>query len=112
MWIFTETGFVSAVANIDDDASLVVRSRDRQSLESLAALDGDQIIVGAGSDYPYRLLCTRTVFTTWLASQVSALDYPNFKSRVHDTRGDTWASALLDVWSAMCDVTDSAARGR
>ena len=57
MWVFTETGFVSAVARRDDPDHLVVRARDRISLEPLAALDADEIVLGAGSDYPYRLIC-------------------------------------------------------
>ena len=38
MWIFTETGFVSAVRHYDDLNLVVVRARDAQSLEVLAEL--------------------------------------------------------------------------
>ena len=37
MWLFTETGFVSAVRHFSEKEKLVVRSRDRESLESLAS---------------------------------------------------------------------------
>ena len=109
MWVFTETGFVSAVAG-EDDEFLHVRSRDRLSLEPLAAVAGDQIIVGAGTDYPYRLLCDRATFATWLTSQVEQMDYRNFKNRVHDVRGDEFADALMSVWGAMYEVTDEEGR--
>lgn len=36
MWIFTDTGFVSAVCHYQDWTQLVVRARDRRSLEGLA----------------------------------------------------------------------------
>ena len=38
MWVFTETGFVSAVAHRDNPEILIVRSRDRHSIEPLALL--------------------------------------------------------------------------
>jgi len=110
MWIFTDTGFVSAVVDGDNPRQLVVRSRDRLSLESLADVAGDQIIVGAGTDYPYRLLCDRGVFQQWAVARIAAVDYTNFKDRVHDTRGETFADALMSVWSAMVDVTDEEGR--
>ena len=33
MWIFTSTGFVSAVVHRDDADLIVVRARDRESLQ-------------------------------------------------------------------------------
>lgn len=110
MWVFTETGFVSAVESRDDARWLVVRSRDRLSLEPLAAMEGDQIIVGVGGDYPYRLMCERSTFATWVSSQATDIGYTNFKNRVHDSRGHEFADALMDVWSAMCSVTDDEGR--
>lgn len=112
MWVFTETGFISAVVDVTNDDRLVVRSRDRISLEPLERASGCRIVVGAGTDYPYRVLCPRDVFADWLLESVSGVDYSNFKSRVHDTRGDDFADALMDVWSAMWAVTDSEGVGR
>lgn len=112
MWIFTDTGFVSAVVNPNDQHQLIVRSRDRLSIESLADVVGDQIIVGAGTDYPYRVRCDRAVFQQWVAARIAAMDYGNFKDRVHDTRGETFADALMSVWTAMVDVTDEEGRYR
>lgn len=112
MWVFTETGFVSAVADGRNDASLVVRARDRASLEALALREGCDIEFGAGTDYPYRLTCDRATFGTWLVSQSSSIDYRNFKDRVHDTRGDQFADALMGVWSAMNEATDDEARAQ
>lgn len=106
MWLFTQTGFVSAVVDRDDNERLVVRSRDRASLEPLAGLSGDEIIVGAGTDYPYRVGCDRSVFQRWADQQIESIDYTNFKDRVYDTRGEDFAHALMGVWVAMLDATD------
>ena len=38
-----------------------------------------------------------------------AVDYTNFKDRVHDTRGHDFVGTLLSVWSAMRDVEDAEA---
>lgn len=39
-----------------------------------------------------------------------AVDYTNFKNRVHESRGHDFADALLSVWSAMHQVEDEEAR--
>jgi len=106
MWVFTETGFVSAVVHRDDPDILIVRSRDRQSLESLALIVETDIITGAGTDYPHRIKCSRDHFTQWAEHNIASMSYGNFKSRVTQTRGHDFAHALMDVWSIMCHVED------
>ena len=53
MWVFTETGFVSAVRKVDSPSKITVRSRDKQSLEVLAEL---ALILLAVVILPIRLL--------------------------------------------------------
>ena len=106
MWIFTETGFVSAVRHFSEKEKLVVRARDEKSLESLANYVGLEIISTPSNDYPYRVLVADAVFAKWLSKQTMAVDYPNFKDRVHETRGHDFAGALMSVWDAMHHVTD------
>lgn len=120
MWIFTTGGFVSAVQDMDDNNFLVIRSRDRASLQIV--FDGvemltdtlgedDEILVGAGTDYPYRLRVTREAFAEWMANEIRQyLDYGNFKDEAHRTLGDVWARSLGDVWVAMLGVTDEEGR--
>lgn len=112
MWIFTETGFVSAVVDYNDAEVLVVRSRDRLSLEPLASATGQTIVIGEGTDYPYRLRCDRESFSGWLVAQVQSMAYGNFKNQVHHTRGHDFAHTLMSVWSSMLDVTDEEALRR
>ena len=53
MWVFTETGFVSAVRKVDSPSKITVRSRDKQSLEVLAELSETEILETPFADYGY-----------------------------------------------------------
>ena len=108
MWIFSETGFVSAICKSGD--LFQVRSRDRQSLEDLSVTAGVEIIKTPQGDYPYRVEVVREQFITWLAEQVEDIHYKNFKSRVQDTRGYDFVHPLHQVWDVMHQVEDKEAR--
>lgn len=112
MWVFTETGFVSAVCHYNQDGVVVVRSRDRQSLEDLAATADVPIENSPANDYPYRVWISKQQFREWLSDSVEKMAYTNFKNRVHDTRGEEFHDALSSVWSVMHDVEDGGARSR
>lgn len=109
MWVFTTSGFVSAVFK---DGALQVRARDRKSLASLSKETGAEIITTPLADYPYRIAITNEQFAKWITAQAMAVDYKNFKFEVADTRGYGFAKALNKVWSAMHDVEDEKARVR
>jgi hypothetical protein len=104
MWVFTETGFVSAVRKKDQPEVYTVRARDRQSLEHLASFAKAEIVESPYGDYPLRVFVEPAVFTEWLADQASRIEYDNFKSRVVKTRGYDFVDALHDVWAAMLKV--------
>ena len=112
MWVFTETGFVSAVCHYDEDGVVVVRSRDRDSLEIIAKITDAPIENSPHNDYPYRVHITKEQFKSWLNESVMNMDYTNFKNHVYDTRGPEFAHALSGVWSVMHDVEDDGARQR
>lgn len=112
MWIFTETGFVSAVQNRHNPEYLVVRSRDRQSLQELADVCTVDIKFMEGSDYPYRVFVSKDDFKHWMNDQIDFLGYDNFKNRVAITRGKDYAHTLGSVWSTMHDTEDEEARSR
>ena len=107
MWVFTETGFVSVVRKNDRPDLYTVRSRDRKSLEPLAAMAKVEIVASPLGDYPYRAFVEPAVFTEWLADQASQIEYSNFKSRVSLTRGLDYTDALHDVWVAMLKTSDN-----
>ena len=104
MWVFTETGFVSAVMHRDDENVIVVRARETESLDGIAALADSKIVSTPNRDYPWRVHVSRATFQQWLASSADDLRYTNYKNRIHETRGDEFYSALSKVWSVMHDV--------
>jgi len=112
MWIFTETGFVSAVQHRDNPEYLMVRARDRESLESLAAMLSIEIKSTPNADYPYRLVATKEDVKSWMNDSIDFLGYSNFKNQVAITRGKEYAHTLGSVWSTMHDVEDEEARNQ
>ncbi len=110
MWIFTETGFVSAVRKHDNPDVITVRSRDRESLEALAATAGVEIAQSPHGDYPYRAFVKPEVFSAWVSEVASTIDYDNFKSHIAHTKGYDYAHTLGSVWSVMLDTEDDDAR--
>lgn len=106
MWIFTEGGFISAVAHREKKDILLVRSRDRISLEPLQRFSDVLIKTTPDADYRYRIEVSKAVFTAWMSDQIEDLDYDNYKNQVHKTRGNEFAAPLHDVWSVMLEVDD------
>lgn len=111
MWIFTETGFLSAVQEKNNPETLVVRARDYPSLDPLAKQLGQVIRHTPESDYPYRLdHVSKSDFILFLMQTVDALSYTNYKSQAQATLQPEFAPALSKVWSIMQDVEDYEAR--
>lgn len=111
MWIFTTTGFISAVQD-PEDRTIIVRSRDRASLESISSQFSSLVIATPLADYPYRLEMTSEQLSKWLADQALNINYRNFKSEVYAVRGSKFSKTLTKVWSVMHDVEDDKARRR
>ena len=106
MWVFTSTGFVSAVRKHDRPDVVTVRSRDQKSLEQLATKAGVDIKISPFGDYPYRAFIKPELFTEWVSEQANAIDYDNFKNRVATTRGYGFVESLHNVWVAMLGAED------
>lgn len=105
MWIFTDTGFVSAVCHYQDRTQLVVRARDRRSLEGLAEA-ADAPIEAVGSDYPFRTYVSKEKFATWLMQAVESLDYHNYKGQAMYTLPDYFQDVLHDVHARLARMGD------
>lgn len=112
MWIFTSSGFVSAVQDWNDNNLVLVRARDHSSLEPLAVAASVEIATTPDADYPYRVSVTKDAFATWVSVQAAAIDYPNFKSEVAVSRGAVFARVLGKVWDVLHGVEDVSARHR
>ena len=110
MWIFTDSGFISAVRPSGDHDNVMVRARDAESLDDLAKMVGQVIEHSPERDYPYRITASNEVFAKFLTDNIDFMHYTNFKNQVLATRGKDYAKALGSVWSTMHDVEDYEAR--
>lgn len=110
MWLFTETGFVSAVRPSAGSDLLRVRARDAKSLEPMVDMFDVAISKSPHRDYPYRVELTTAQLIEFVAASTATMEYTNFKSQVYRTRGTDFAHALHDVWEAMHQVEDAEAR--
>ena len=110
MWVFTDSGFISAVRPSGDHDNVMVRARDAESLHVLAKMADQVIEHSPDRDYPYRIKVSNEVFAIFLTNSVDFMDYTNFKNQVKATRGKEYATALSSVWSTMHDVEDYEAR--
>lgn len=109
MWLFSTTGFISVVSQGD---SLLVRSRDRASLEKLSNFCKSQIEKTPLADYPYRTLVSAEILSKFMSYEILNIDYRNFKSEVEAVLGYDYAKPLHKVWDIMHEVEDLGARNR
>ena len=81
MWVFTTSGFVSAVFK---DGAIQVRARDHKSLEPLAKQTGAAIVATPLADYPYRIAITNEQFASWVINKhsPSLTKTSNLKSQI------------------------------
>jgi mRNA-degrading endonuclease toxin of MazEF toxin-antitoxin module len=102
MWIFTEKGFLSVVRKPrpGEESTLMVRSRRYDALAPLAASASRPIIRTPDADYPYRVIVEDSIFGAFMASQIEAIDYSNFKSRV-SRLSYSYEHALHEIWAVM-----------
>jgi hypothetical protein len=100
MWIFLNDAFLSIVEERDDYRLLRVRARIG---EDIARVFPDAKVRERGrldADYRYVALIDRDTVVKTIASEVSRIDYRNFKGSVSETaRHD----AYLRVWGVMVD---------
>lgn len=123
MWVMTTGGFVSAVAHRDNPANVMVRGRDRRSLEimlesivaSLARSEQPEQVMpeiqsqpkGEHWDYPHRVVISKVLFQYFLIEEVSQfLEYTNFKTAATGGRGEAYHKALMNVWIDMRAMTE------
>lgn len=111
MWVFTIGGFVSVVREPYEHTEVMVRARDKKSLEMLEFVSGKKAWATPHSDYPYRISVANWDLDKFLKLATEDISYDNFKTAVGANLGKTYEKALTKVWSAMHDVEDENARG-
>jgi len=93
VWVYTNKGMISIVEHNEDPEILLVRSRERGTLEKL--FPEYDVLTLEYSDYPHRVFVGRDVLASMIAKLVRGVDYPNFKSSVSDrNRHDCY----MNVW--------------
>jgi hypothetical protein len=103
VWLFTPFGFFSAVAHRNAPDKLLVRARvyeDLVALKQQCKCSG--IVTMKKSDYPYRVVVSRTEYARFVAQFVTeGVNYTNFKSGVLKSQGYGRESLYMDIWSTM-----------
>lgn len=121
MWLCTQHGFYSIVRKAEDEFH--IRARLRQDLQNLRDLVGSEHRAAARwkihrsepADYRWRMVVTRAEVALVFAVLALAIDYSNFKSRIH-ARPDQRAKldAYHHLWGdlAVLQSTRSASDAR
>ena len=105
----TTNSFISAVAHRDDPSLLMLRSRERESLDHLAddlGLGPEAVFSTLPSDYPFRIVVTKIEYAQWCHDKVLKITYDNFKAAASVQRGGVFVDFLHRVWEAGLRLTD------
>lgn len=112
MWLFSETGFLSAVQKDSSKPYLAVRARDKKSLADICEKYRLEIIETPMADYPYRVEMPKDQFAEWVVGEIEQINYSNLKNQVALVRDSKFAKLLGSVWSIMLGAEDKEARGK
>lgn len=109
MWLITTTGFYSVVEKPWDRpaGTLTVRARAHADLERLRAgslPELGEIKEDPDADYRYRAQAPREAVARAVQTQVSGIDYDNFKNAVARRQGRGRATVYHDVWQALYEI--------
>lgn len=96
MWVFTQVGLVSIVENIKSSKELIIRARERKTLEMLVPEYADKIVSIPYSDYHFRIFLDRKIAAKYVKKWVQKIDYSNFKGSIKD---NSYHSVLMSIWS-------------
>lgn len=104
MWLMTQHGFYSIVQNSQTEGEYFIRARVKRDLENLSQLMGwkKKVLRWASADYRYRLIVSREEMLAATARIAEAIDYSNFKGRIHQLPDQEDKSlAYGRVWATM-----------
>lgn len=97
MWIFTNRGFLSVVADRNNKTNLLVRARFAGDIEAIFG-DGVKVKETPTADYRFRASIHRMTVADAIINAVAGIGYDNFKDSVKNSarKGD-----YMRVWSVM-----------
>lgn len=96
MWVFTNKGFISAVAHRTKRDHLLVRARRLDHLQAI--FPGVEIRQTNNADYKYRVVIHRDHLAATLMTEVANMAYDNFKNSIVDHE---YHDACSTVWRVM-----------
>lgn len=102
MWLATQHGFFSVVEK--KAGEFHIRARCRKDLENLVALAGltAPIINTPSGDYAWRIVVGQPEVLQALGGIGAAIDYSNFKNRIHDLPDQCDKSSIYSrLWSLL-----------
>ena len=98
MWLYTDQGHVSVVADRNNDKKVFVRARNKMSL--LYFWD-HKVIEKKDADYKYRVHINKTEFAQYMYDYISKLEYDNFKGHLlHSGVSTDEYKVYSDVYNA------------
>lgn len=97
MWVILNDSFFSAVQHFNDEELLVVRARKKEHLEKVFL--ESKVFQDLPSDYPYRIEISKKEFSKVLETEVSRIDYHNFKSSISKEDDDLYKFAT-ELWGS------------
>ena len=95
MWFCFTDGFLSVVADRNNEDRLMARARRRQDLLNVLG-DTLEITETPKADYRWRAFVSRDHFKLIVSARIDDIDYTNFKNSVNDT---DLHGMYSDVWS-------------
>ena len=107
MWLCTQHGFYSIVRKRPGEYH--IRARRRLDLENLLTLCRADwpIHRSVQADYRFRIVCGLPEVGRVLTALGEALDYSNFKSRIHSLPDQaSKSSAYAELWAHLFDLQE------
>lgn len=116
MWLITTTGFYSIVEKPWDKTggTLTLRARARADLEALRAAglpELGEVLEDADADYRFRAQAPKAAVARAVQTQVSAIDYDNFKSAVGKRQGHERERIYHNTWHSLHEIQAGKGRG-
>jgi hypothetical protein len=113
MWLFTQHGFYSIVADRDQPGRHLARARVRLDLENLKKLAGlgGTIRATPEADYGYRILLEAPELVRVMNALANTVDYPNFKAAIAKRPDQAARSATYHrIWAEAAMLQSRAPR--
>lgn len=96
MWVFTNKGFISAVAHRTKRGHLMVRARRLDHLQAI--FPGIEVHQTNNADYKYRVTIHRDLLAAVMNKEIDGMQYDNFKNSISD---HSYHDACSQVWRVM-----------